>query len=457
MKRSQLFLSTLALPFDYLMLVAAGLLAYQLRFESFIRASLPVRFDLPLYEYLPTLLITALAWLVLFALVGLYSLRGQLKLSQEIGRVFVGCTAGLALIVVLFFFNPSLFSSRFIVLVGWGLALALVSVGRLSIRFCRALLYRRGIGVSRLLVVGDDATSRMLEQLFTQYPSYGFVAVRRVVPQGLDLDEHTQGVDEVLLGDPALPREVSLRVLDYCVAHHLGFKYAADMFEAQSHNVVSHTLAGVPIIEIKRTPLDGWGRVLKRLVDIIAALILLIVLSPLFVLLALVIMFDSGWPVVVALERVGESANRFRLFKLRSMVHGADKLKADLLAYNERADGPLFKMTHDPRITRWGGFLRRTSLDELPQLWNVLRGEMSLVGPRPHEPGEVANYQLHHRKLLNIKPGITGLAQVSGRSRLSFVEEAKLDTFYVENWSLWQDFVILIKTIVVVFQRRAAV
>jgi lipopolysaccharide/colanic/teichoic acid biosynthesis glycosyltransferase len=229
------------------------------------------------------------------------------------------------------------------------------------------------------------------------------------------------------------------------------------MFEAQSHNVVIHTLAGVPLIEIKRTALDGWGKVSKRLFDLAAGLGLILFLLPLLILLCCLVLIDSGWPPLVVLDRIGEAGRKFRLLKFRSMVKDAHLLKAELQAFNERPDGPLFKMANDPRVTRFGRFLRRTSLDELPQLYNVIKGEMSLVGPRPHEPGEVAAYQQRHHKLLNIKPGITGLAQISGRSNLNFEDEAKLDMFYIENWSLATDLVILIKTLVVVLQRKDAV
>jgi len=457
MKRTQLLFSTLALPVDYLMLGLAGIAAYQLRFESFIRSSLPVRFDLPIDVFLPTLLLWAGVWLVLFGLAGLYNIRSQLKFSQEISRVFLGCTAGLALIVVLFFFNPNLFNSRFIVLVGWALAFLLVSLGRLLLRLTRTALYKKGIGVTRLLLIGDDATSQSLAKLCATQPKLGLAVVRRVTPAQLNLTSDTVGVDEVLVGDVTLPREYNLGILEYCISHHLGFKYVADMFEAQSHNVVSHTLAGIPIIEIKRTALDGWGRVLKRIFDLIMAGLGLILLSPILIMLSLLILIDSGWPILVGLPRVGENGRLFIMYKFRSMIKGADKLKPHLMPYNERADGPLFKMSNDPRVTRLGKFLRRLSLDELPQLWNVLLGQMSLVGPRPHEPSEVAKYKNHQRRLLNIKPGITGLGQVSGRSSLSFEDEVKLDTFYVENWSLWQDLVILIKTLVVVWQKKEAV
>jgi len=139
------------------------------------------------------------------------------------------------------------------------------------------------------------------------------------------------------------------------------------------------------------------------------------------------------------------------------MVDGAEKMKKELMDSNERAGGPLFKMVNDPRITRVGKFLRRTSLDEIPNFWNVLFGNMSLVGPRPHEPAEVEKYEKHHKKLLDIKPGITGMAQISGRSTLDFDEEAKLDTLYIETWSIKLDIIILFKTpLAVLFSKTAA-
>ncbi len=458
MKRSQLLLATLALPLDYVMLVLAGVAAYQIRFVPLVRGIRPVIFQLPLSEFVPTLVGAALVWLALFALAGLYQLSNYLKLSQEVGRLFLACTAGLALIIVLFFFNPQFFSSRFIVLVGWVCAFMFTTFGRLVLRWVRTSLYRRGIASSNVLLVGDDATTSALELLFVNNPGLGFRVVRRLtVSKADELENLCQGVDEVIIGDPVLSRELTLLIREYCATHHLNFKYAADMLEAQSHNVVIHTLAGVPLVEIRRTPLDGWGRVVKRLFDVVFAMAIVIVLSPLLLVLAVVVVINAGWPPIVGLSRIGEEGRPFRLYKFRSMVHGAEQMKQALLPHNERPGGPLFKMSNDPRVTNVGRWLRRTSLDELPQLLNVLRGEMSLVGPRPHEPAEVAKYELHHRKLLNLKPGITGFAQISGRSQLSFDDEAKLDTFYVENWSLGADLVILIKTLVVVLQRRAAV
>jgi exopolysaccharide biosynthesis polyprenyl glycosylphosphotransferase len=206
------------------------------------------------------------------------------------------------------------------------------------------------------------------------------------------------------------------------------------------------TLAGYPIIRIKRTPLEGWGKVVKRLFDILGSLVLIIILIPLGVLISLLILVDSRGPVIIKLARVGQYGKTFSLYKFRSMVVNAHLMKQEILQFNERQDGPLFKMKNDPRITRIGKILRRSSLDELPQLFNVLLGSMSLVGPRPHEPEEVSRYTSQYKKLLNIKPGMTGAAQVSGRSKLLFEEEAKVDIYYIENWTIVEDLKILAKT-----------
>jgi len=211
----------------------------------------------------------------------------------------------------------------------------------------------------------------------------------------------------------------------------------------------------VPLIEIKKTPLDGWGKIIKRAVDIFGSAVGLILFSLPFLLIGIIIKLDSSGPVFVKLKRVSQG-KEFYLYKFRSMVKDAEELKKDLLQYNERQDGPLFKMKNDPRITRVGRIIRRFRIDELPQLINVFKGEMSLVGPRPHQPDEIVRYKKHHKRVLFLKPGITGLAQISGSSDLSFEEEVKLDTYYIENWSLGKDIYILLKTFLVVFIDRSA-
>jgi len=194
---------------------------------------------------------------------------------------------------------------------------------------------------------------------------------------------------------------------------------------------------------------DGWQGRTKRAIDVVAALLLLLVLSPVLALIALIIKIDSRGPVIFRQTRCGKDGKLFTFYKFRGMVADAEARQAEFDHLNE-AQGPIFKMKHDPRVTRVGRVLRRTSLDELPQLWNVLRGEMSLVGPRPPLPSEVAKYEPWHHSRLAVKPGLTGLWQVSGRSLLGFDQMVRLDIAYIARWSLLLDLRILLKTVLTV-------
>jgi exopolysaccharide biosynthesis polyprenyl glycosylphosphotransferase len=185
---------------------------------------------------------------------------------------------------------------------------------------------------------------------------------------------------------------------------------------------------------------------LKRTVDIVGAALALTLGAPCLGLIAAAIRLDSPGPTIFRQTRVGANGKVFRMYKFRSMYEGAEQ-KLDEIRDQSEVDGPIFKMRDDPRVTRVGRILRRASLDELPQFWNVLLGDMSLVGPRPPLPSEVAEYMEWHKKRLEVRPGVTGLWQVSGRSLLSFDEQCLLDIYYIENWSLWLDFKILVRTI----------
>jgi exopolysaccharide biosynthesis polyprenyl glycosylphosphotransferase len=205
-------------------------------------------------------------------------------------------------------------------------------------------------------------------------------------------------------------------------------------------------LGGVPMIGVKEISITGWRSFTKRAIDFTIALIGLIILSPLMFLIALAIKLDSPGPVLFRQIRVGKEGRHFVLHKFRSMREGAEEEQQKLTDLNE-AEGPVFKIRHDPRCTRLGRFLRRTSLDEIPQLYNVLRGEMSLVGPRPPIPAEVEQYEEWHKRRLEVSPGMTGLWQVSGRSELTFDEMVLLDIYYIENWSAALDTEIFLRTI----------
>jgi exopolysaccharide biosynthesis polyprenyl glycosylphosphotransferase len=212
------------------------------------------------------------------------------------------------------------------------------------------------------------------------------------------------------------------------------------------NRVDSDALGGVPLLAVRQPVIQGWRLRLKRAIDVGFSLVSLTLTAPVLALTALAIRLEGPGPIFFRQTRVGRHGRDFTFFKFRSMVPGAEEVLPDLQAHNE-AEGPIFKMRADPRVTRVGRWIRRLSIDELPQLLNVLRGDMSLVGPRPPLPSEVASYQPWHRRRLDVAPGMTGLWQVSGRSKLTFDEMVMLDLYYAENWSLMLDLRILLRTV----------
>ncbi|HPY08430.1 MAG: sugar transferase [Patescibacteria group bacterium] len=470
MKKIELFFSSLFIPVDFAMIVLAGVSAYYLRFSERTVSWRPIIFNLPFPEYFRSLLVIAVLWILIFALSGLYQIRSARKLTQEISRIIIACAAGLALVAIIIFFRRDLFDSRFIVLAGFVFAIIYVSAAHIFIRWLQRRLFVFGIGVRKVILVGSSKTTDNLLTEFSSNKKAGYEVVRRVRDFSLEtaqeLSEFIKNheVDEIIQSDPNLSKAEILRLYDFANDNHIIFRYVADLLEVKVLRTEVAEIIGVPIVEVKRTTLDGWGKVFKRWFDVIASGLLIIILSPVLALTALAIKIDSRGPVFFSrrddgsfLYRVGEGGKPFKYFKFRSMIPNSDSMRYKELAdKNIRADGPMVKIKDDPRVTRVGAFIRRYSIDELPELFLVFIGRMSLVGPRPHLPEEVAKYENHHRKTLTIKPGITGLAQVSGRSDLLFEEEAKLDIYYIENWSLLLDISILLKTPRAVLRHREA-
>jgi len=215
-------------------------------------------------------------------------------------------------------------------------------------------------------------------------------------------------------------------------------------------------IEGLPIVSVRPSPLEGWGKIAKRMMDIAGGLFGILLFAPVFLIVAFMVKWESKGPVLVKLKRVS-GGKEFEMYKFRSMIDNAESYKPYLEHLNERTDGPLFKIANDPRITATGAFLRSHRLDELPQFFNVIKGNISLVGPRPHEPREVEKYQDHHKRVFAIKPGLTGFAQISGASNLPFEEEVKLDRYYIEHWSIRKDFSIVLKTAWMLFFDRSGV
>lgn len=383
--------------------------------------------------------------------------------AEEFLKVIVASSAGLMLVIVFIFLQQALFNSRFLVLGAWILAMLFVAAGRLLVRyFQHVAVTRYDFGVQRVVLIGNDSVAQGLEEQLTRRLDAGYrIIARWDKPQLETLVQLADTVDEVLLVTPHYADEKIVDLVDFCHEHHIVFKFVPNLYQTLTKHLDVDTIGTVPVIELKRTPLDGWGRVFKRTVDIIGSTIGLIILSPVFLIVAILIKSETFGPVIIKQERVS-GKNKFFLLKFRSMIAvdpdgSADSLKDGLLNLNERQAGPLFKIKGDPRVTKIGKFIRKTRIDELPQLWNVLKGDISLVGPRPHLPFEISHYEKHHKKVLAIKAGATGLAQVSGSSDLPFDEEVTLDSFYIENWSMGMDFKIIFRTVFKMLHDHSAV
>ena len=325
------------------------------------------------------------------------------------------------------------------------------------------MLARQGFGLHRALIIGNGSIATRIAQEIADSPDQGYQIVARLQGHNMAQVEEAfrgHGFDELILADPSYDHAHTMELVDFCNENHCTFRFVPHLYETLTMNSSVDIVAGMPLIELKRTPLEGWGRIFKRAADVASALVGLVILSPVFLITAIAIKTNSRGPVFINQKRISQRQS-FYLLKFRSMIAvdpdgSADSMKEELAALNERK-GPLFKMKDDPRITPVGRFIRKTRIDELPQLWNVLKGDISLVGPRPHLASEIAQYQKHHKKLLAIKAGATGMAQVSGSSDLPFEEEVTLDSFYIEHWSLWLDLKIIFKTIVKMLNDHSAV
>jgi exopolysaccharide biosynthesis polyprenyl glycosylphosphotransferase len=470
-RKFDLTFTALQVPLDLVALIGAAFTAYALRTSPAFVELRPVLTQINFSEYVAAAVLFSFVWVAIFAAAGLYSTRPR-KAWNELGRILVGGTAGTMVLIASVFFQRQLTTSRFLVIAVWGLSIAFVWFERLILRVVRHALLSARVGHRRLVIVGRGKHADELARLYKERPILGFTVIRRLNDWNesgrADLERlvSKNRVDDVLLADPDMPKEQALDLIAYAEDWHLGFRWVADLFAAGIGQVEMSADGGIPLLEAKRTPLDGWGRIFKRLFDIIVSLLLIIVTSPIMIIVAILIKCTSRGPIFFSrltngsiTRRVGEGGKAFTYFKFRTMKEGAHVLHNDPKFLKENGslrNGPLMKVKDDPRVTPFGRFLRKWSLDEFPEFFLVLKGDMSLVGPRPHLPEEVKNYRPHQRRVLGVKPGITGMAQISGRADLDFDDEVRLDSWYIENWSPALDLYILLKTPFVVLGRKGA-
>ncbi|MBI3970310.1 MAG: undecaprenyl-phosphate glucose phosphotransferase [Chloroflexi bacterium] len=458
---------------DLLLINFGFLLAFWLRYELRLWPEQGEFFDAPFSAYYlaEALLVTVLVGV--FAQRGLYRLRRTMQWLDEVGIIAAGTTVAVSSLVMVFYlFRPGV-TSRAMLFYAWISIIVLLSAYRLAVRSVVAHRRRRGIGLSRVLVVGAGRMGKMVMQQIAGRPGLGYVlagfcddvAWRQQAVFGrfsclgsvdnLEAAIAEHRIDEVVIALPSSEHQRILEIVTHCERSDVEFRLVPDTFDMTLGTIEIDHIAGIPLIGLRETPLNGFNQALKRTIDIVVASIALLVLAPVMLVVAVAVKLDSPGPVYFPQERVGPGGRVFRIYKVRSMYRDADQRLQELVDRNE-AGGPIFKMKDDPRRTRVGRLVRRLSLDEVPQLWNVLVGDMSLVGPRPPIPHEVEKYDEWHKRRLEVTPGLTGLWQVSGRSDLPFDEMVMLDLYYIENWSLGQDIKIILQTIPAVLSMRGA-
>ena len=446
---------------DIVTIIVAFLAGYWVRYD--LRWFLDIAYDAPLSAYLPFLILYVILTPLFFVVDGVYRTWPRSWMDQVYRITNSTAKVTVLMLAITFVFRPRYYSRAMLIEVGL-LTILLLALVRGAEGLAIAYLRRRGIGIKRVVIVGAGEIGRTVMRTIVARPDLGYRVVGFVDDNPekgytdigrfkalgpLDnlpaiLDEERP--DEVIITLPWMYHRKIMGIVRECERRRVRPRIVPDLFQMSLTQVNVEDLGGVPLIGVRTVAISKGALLVKRLIDVTVAAVGLVLCAPLFLLIALAIRLDSPGPIIFRQTRVGLRGRHFEMYKFRSMHVGAEE-QQDMLADLNEADGPIFKIRDDPRLTRVGRILRRLSLDELPQLVNVLRGEMSLVGPRPPIPAEVEKYQEWHKKRLEAPPGMTGLWQVSGRSRLSFDEMVLLDIYYIENWSLWLDFKILMRTI----------
>lgn len=472
-KKQAVFTQWFLIITDLALINAAFATSYYLRYELQLFRNLdPVNF-VPYSAYLWLQLGYMVVLAFTLKLDGAWSLRRGTSWLDEVYNVINGTTTGMAFVLVLIFGIRPLAFSRLLFLYVSVLTVLFLSLSRLARRSVESRLRRRGIGVDRTLIVGAGEIGRAVMRTLVARPDLGYQVVGFLEPDpakggdaigrfrrlgnldnlGETLTEHA--VTEVIVTLPSTRNRKIQQITRICRRAGVRARIVPDFFHLSLQQVNMDNLGGIPLLGMRERSMERGPRLIKRAIDIIGAIAALLLFSPVMGLVALAIRLDSGGPILFRQERLGEKGQPFSVFKFRSMRVGAETEQQSLAELNE-ADGPLFKIKDDPRSTRVGRFIRKASLDELPQLINVLCGEMSMVGPRPPLASEVTEYESWQRKRLEVKPGMTGLWQVSGRSDLTFDEMCLLDIYYIENWSLWLDMRMILRTIPLFFLGKGA-
>jgi exopolysaccharide biosynthesis polyprenyl glycosylphosphotransferase len=461
---------------DFLALILAFVIAFILRVTISHRA---LSEHVTAHSYLVISITLLPFWILIFALLGLYNARVYENRFSELGRLLVGSFVGILFAISYAYIeNQKIFPARLVTLYDFGLAFVFVFIFRTLARGVRRELFSYNIGINNVLLVGDTRVTHELmqglaETKVTGYHVLGVVGgvkhpLKSSAPYFLYRNFHDavsslkdEQLHTIIQTELYADGSQNDEILTYAQENHVAYRFVPGNSDLFTGKIAVDLFQSIPIIAVHQTALIGWGRVVKRLFDLIVGGVLCIFALPVMGIVIIILAFDHGDPIF-SQTRLSRYGNKIKIYKFRTQYHaynrmtpeqGFEKMGRPELSKKFRANGDFLE--NDPRISKIGHFLRGTSLDELPQLFNVLKGDISLVGPRPLEPFELEQYG-KKSLMLSVKTGLTGLAVISGRRDIPFEERRKLDLYYVQNWTFWGDIVIIIKTAWVVLFHQGA-
>ncbi len=459
---------------DVLTLGLAFRLAYYLRFEFSLLIFEPDGF--PSFEYYQHLVFVLIpVWILIFAIAGLYNREKLLGGTDEYALVFNASTSGMFLVIAAGFLEPGFIFARGWLLLAWGFAFLYTAIGRFLLRRVAYAVRYHGLLLENALIIGANNEGISLAEQLVNWKSSGLQILGFVdkkykpgtsVANGLrvlgnvdDLDTLVDEykVEQLILASSAISSRDKMTEIfqKYGASHKVNIRLSSGLYEIFTTGLSVKEFAYVPLVGLNKVRLTGLDHLMKLILDYSLTVPALIILCPILLVISLAVKLDSKGAVVYRRRVIGMNGRQFDAYKFRTMhINGDEILEAHPELRRELQEH--FKLKDDPRVTRVGRFLRHFSLDELPQLFNVLKRDMSLVGPRIITPEETSKYRQWDRNLLTVRPGLTGLWQVSGRSELAYDERVRLDMYYIRNWSIWLDFQILYQTIPAVLKGKGA-
>lgn len=470
------FYSLILILADFFVLLVAFGIAYILRVQYDPR---PLLSSVYAEQYFTTFVLIIPFWILTFASLGLYQSNTYNRRLVEWGKIAVGAFIGILLVIGWEYASGQhIFPARLVAAYALIASFLLILLEREALRLTRSFLFYFGRGTSRVLIIGNsDATRDIADNLSNTYKSgYSIIAIagpKKSIPPGLDVQQYSSienalkdikklNITTIIQTDLYDSAERNHQILGAAQMNHISYNFIPGEAEFYAGKNTVDVFLGYPMISVSQTPLIGWGAIAKQVFDAIVSFLLVILLSPIFLILILSQLIFNPGPIFYTSKRLSKFSEPVNIFKFRSMnpkygkrdaaIEFREMGRADLIDEYEKSR----KVAKDPRVTQFGRFLRITSLDELPQLFNVLKGDLSLVGPRPILPQEAKFSPGRAALLHSVKSGVTGLWQVSGRSNLSFEERIELELFYAQNWSFWLDIKILLKTVAVVFRKQGA-